>query len=987
MAHAHYVSVCCMFRDEARFLREWIEFHRLVGVDHFYLFDNNPPGADDGSAAVLAPYVHAGLATVEAWPEPFSDASACRAFGRAVHLARGRSTWLALLDSDEFLVPVDADDLAEALRPHEERGGVTVQWRMFGTSGVERVPADRLMIETLLLRAEPAPGQLVLVKSVVRPDHVAAVHDQHFAEYAPGRAQVGEHGRPTDGKFDAATEPAHLVLHHYYLRDGQFLREVKAPRRARYCEGHRVEDEAYLRRVDAEYGEVRDERMLRFVDPLRRRMGLPAARQPKPRPAHTHTSRLAHTHTPRPASAIVAPPPTDDLPEDPPATGGGDRPAAHYVSACCMFRDEARFLREWIEFHRLVGVGHFYLFDNNDADDGSAAVLAPYVRSGLVTLERWAEPFSDGSARRAFGRAVHLARGRSTWLALLDSDEFLVPLDTDDLADALRPHEARGGVAVQWRVFGTSGVERVPADRLMTETLLMRGEPAPGSPVYVKSVVRPEHVAAVNNQHFAEYVPGHVPVNERGEPMGGGAYAAAEPQHLVLHHYFLRDGQFLREVKATRRMRYAGEDEAFLRRVDAENSVVRDERMLRFAAALRRRMGLAAPRAASLPPPSRSARVAAAAAHYDDDNDDLLPEEPDAPQPPSVAMRSLGEPRRHASAIVARPNIVLRASTATATDDELSDTSPPRPRNVSARHVSARHVSAPRGPPTTAADTLVLYAYYECPVHADNLRFFLRHGVFSDNGCDHVLIVNGDECSVPLPGDGDASGSARVRVMRRPNTGYDFGAWAHALRELGDAALARYRHYVFLNGSVRGPFLPSYVPARRWPRLLTGLLRGDVRLAGTVINPWGPGGEEVPHVQSMAFALDRAGLATARAAGVFEGHDAALSKWDVVVRGEMALSRAVLASGAQIDCLLPVLAGRRWRLGGADAAAIERETGFRGNDPYGSFFGWELHPLDVVFIKTNRGVDERLLAKYVFVAEHPGGGGAASDRPDDDGTG
>ena len=34
-----------MLRDEADALVEWIEYHRLLGVEHFYIYDNNRCGA------------------------------------------------------------------------------------------------------------------------------------------------------------------------------------------------------------------------------------------------------------------------------------------------------------------------------------------------------------------------------------------------------------------------------------------------------------------------------------------------------------------------------------------------------------------------------------------------------------------------------------------------------------------------------------------------------------------------------------------------------------------------------------------------------------------------------------------------------------------------------------------------------------------------------------------------------------------------------
>ena len=55
---------------------------------------------------------------------------------------------------------------------------------------------------------------------------------------------------------------------------------------------------------------------------------------------------------------------------------------------CAIYRDEAAYLREWVEFHRVVGVERFYLYDNHSVDDHRHA-LAPYIADGTVVLHDW----------------------------------------------------------------------------------------------------------------------------------------------------------------------------------------------------------------------------------------------------------------------------------------------------------------------------------------------------------------------------------------------------------------------------------------------------------------------------------------------------------------------------------------------------------------------------------------------------------------------
>ena len=59
------------------------------------------------------------------------------------------------------------------------------------------------------------------------------------------------------------------------------------------------------------------------------------------------------------------------------------------LAICAIFRDEARYLAEWLEFHQRQGVERFYLYENNSTDDWERA-LAPF--SDAVELHRWPDP-------------------------------------------------------------------------------------------------------------------------------------------------------------------------------------------------------------------------------------------------------------------------------------------------------------------------------------------------------------------------------------------------------------------------------------------------------------------------------------------------------------------------------------------------------------------------------------------------------------------
>lgn len=127
----------------------------------------------------------------------------------------------------------------------------------------------------------------------------------------------------------------------------------------------------------------------------------------------------------------------------------------YYVSICAIFKNEAPYLREWIEFHKLIGIEHFYLYNNNSTDDYEA-ILAPYIKDNLVTLVHW--PMAQGQIV-AYQDCIKRYSNCTNWLGFIDIDEFIVPNKMDNISVFLRKFEKNAGsVLIYWKFFGTSGL-------------------------------------------------------------------------------------------------------------------------------------------------------------------------------------------------------------------------------------------------------------------------------------------------------------------------------------------------------------------------------------------------------------------------------------------------------------------------------------------------------------------------------------------------
>ena len=61
---------------------------------------------------------------------------------------------------------------------------------------------------------------------------------------------------------------------------------------------------------------------------------------------------------------------------------------AYELGIVTMFRNEANYLKEWIEYHHMLGVDHFLLYNDRSVDHW-AEVLEPYISSNLVEVIEW----------------------------------------------------------------------------------------------------------------------------------------------------------------------------------------------------------------------------------------------------------------------------------------------------------------------------------------------------------------------------------------------------------------------------------------------------------------------------------------------------------------------------------------------------------------------------------------------------------------------
>lgn len=263
--------VACVL-NESRYIEEWIEYHRLVGVDKFYIFDN---GSTDNTRELLQKYIEQGIVEYESFP---GKGKQLDMYYAGLKKCRKDTKYVGFIDLDEFVVPTDSskslvDVLDERFAHFANMAVLSINWLVFGSSGHKTRP-DGLVIENYLNRAEYDSTTNRLLKFIANPRLIkGCLTSPHFA-YLRNRdlKQLNEKGIEINSPWNDYPNNTYdfIRINHYY---GKSEEDCKA----KFNRGN-VSRPDYIKRKWDQFtlydrNEVHDDRMLVYRDDIKTSLG------------------------------------------------------------------------------------------------------------------------------------------------------------------------------------------------------------------------------------------------------------------------------------------------------------------------------------------------------------------------------------------------------------------------------------------------------------------------------------------------------------------------------------------------------------------------------------------------------------------------------------------------------------------------------------------------------------------------------------------
>ena len=258
-----------MFRNEANYLKEWIEYHSMLGVDHFLLYNDR---SEDHWAQVLEPYISSHLVEVIDHHAPPGSAIfpvwQTSAYQDGLRRSKGNTKWLAFIDVDEFILPKKNETILECLNQFfSSASGVYICWRNFGTGGVYITLGEPILLR-LTTSSHPSHSRNAAGKSIVKVDEVVIdqVWSPHHLVLREGAQYYNGSGLPlyfkgSDLQVDHEHTSEYIQINHYTMRDENFYQNVRLPKAISKEYG----ELSLLREHYQSFNVTQDDQMIKFL--------------------------------------------------------------------------------------------------------------------------------------------------------------------------------------------------------------------------------------------------------------------------------------------------------------------------------------------------------------------------------------------------------------------------------------------------------------------------------------------------------------------------------------------------------------------------------------------------------------------------------------------------------------------------------------------------------------------------------------------------
>lgn len=368
------ILLCTIAKMENNYIREWVEWYKTRGFSNICLYDNNDIDGESFEE-VIKDYIDSGFVIIK--NVRGKDKQQIDSYQKCYNEYKDKYQWIAFFDADEYM-EIEEGDVIDFLAKDifKKCEAVRVCWKNYNDSNLLRVEDNNYSITRFNEVINPNSIENRISKIILRGGL-----DNILFNTKPG----GEHGININIKVvDCCGEECNnntfvlkkrlwenAWLNHYRYKTLDEFLNLKYKRKYPNMSN---EEAAKLLNFDMffNYNKTTDEK-LKIVKDFKNKNNI--------------TSKLG-------------------------------------VLLCCIGRLENKYIREYVEYYKGIGVSNICLYDNNyDGEEDFRDVIGDYIDDGFVLLKDYRN--QKVCQLKAYNECYEEYGSLYEWIMFLDLDEYL----------------------------------------------------------------------------------------------------------------------------------------------------------------------------------------------------------------------------------------------------------------------------------------------------------------------------------------------------------------------------------------------------------------------------------------------------------------------------------------------------------------------------------------------------------------------------------
>ena len=230
-------------------------------------------------------------------------------------------------------------------------------------------------------------------------------------------------------------------------------------------------------------------------------------------------------------------------------------PGREGLAFVLIAKNEASYIKEWLDFHIKQGVTNFIIYDN-ESTDNFREVLQPYIEAGIVIYE-----LLRGRRRQldAYNIALNKYRHRFKYMGFIDADEFVFVRNNPyrgggynlyEFVDGfMKAYPHAGCLRINWLIFGSNHREKRPEGGVLENYTMCAEKDFP--PNHFTKLIGDPAKLVMTHVHAALCRKNYYELDENGE-ITRGQPKEVHFDKIRINHYFCKSKEEYITIKTQR---------------------------------------------------------------------------------------------------------------------------------------------------------------------------------------------------------------------------------------------------------------------------------------------------------------------------------------------------------------------------------------------------------------------------------------------------